>query len=559
MYSHHPPDVVTLSRSPSGIRTPETDSPLSSTPNSPRSSSAARDGGSLYEAAAGLLEELVRANKDEMNNAVAAAAEDERTTSPIPLACVSFDENVPLPMSRPVVDKNYDYDDDDDEEEPARLPLTRTEGPFDERLPLDEKKEAETGDGLMMDVQPKSINTSRSSSVYTDSSDRKSFDKDGDSDFDDESQPPSLTVNRSSLEEEEENKEDDDIPDPEETADWKKYSTFMTPSTRRTEPEDPEEEIATERLCSSKGDMSYDEGPLKMTMNSSALMTPIQHLKSPPKVLKQSMAWDTPKLQAKEPSDQKNNVIVSPSPATNNPWLQDEEEENPLDETEDTETPSTLRPMVSPDGKVEYRGEERGKIVDPPSPLETRRVASPMTTQEERYHSFDEDLLKAMVGPSRPQAAGKVQVDKPEVDELVGVEKPYSLTSRSLSEPATALDLASANALEDFSTTFTDAVDLAASVAAAFIGDLANTASCDFAEASESLNMHAIHVFNADRGLPSVPSKPESVSDMPRGLSDPGASNNWSKYLQNQNVSTKSNLDVNQWLGNNKTEHGKIT
>ena len=127
---------------------------------------------------------------------------------------------------------------------------------------------------------------------------------------------------------------------------------------------------------------------------------------------------------------------------------------------------------------------------------------------------------------------------------------------RSFSEPAVKR-VSSGVALKELQSTLSDAVDLAASGAAAIVGDLvmgANKAACG---SSSQYTVSATLETEAEFSIAKPGSMLRSVSDMPQRSSDPMTSNDWNKYLQKGGggMSTasdsKSNMDVEEWLGSN--------
>jgi hypothetical protein len=532
MYAHHPPDVVTLRRLPTGIQTPETDSPLSSTPNSPRDSSA-MEGSHFYEAAADLLQELM-ANKDDNEN---------KQPSPIQNMSLSFQEDeIGMEDNRvPIISVPS-------EEEPPHLPLKKTEAPFDEAmiiLTMDEKKEAEHGDELM-GKQPQRTNASFSSSVHTD--------------VDDEGQPPSLAVDRSLTEE---------IEEPGRiNAQWN-TDKLMTPSPRRTfsgdQPEDPEEEMAALRMLRTCETTPFGEeedllepGPL----NTTATRTPIQQLRSPPNILKQSMAWDTPTMTtgSSNPVVESPTNVVSPSPENAAP---EEEDDVPIDETKATETPSVLRPMISPDGKVEGEEEEEDKS-NYPMNLGHHHVTS-FAKQETttKSSSLKNEGKTPVVAPFHPQ--GAVSIDAPEESEGESLVTEKNASYGSAPESAVAAKQpSSVSSLNQLKSTLSDAVDLAASGAAAIVGEMvtgANKAGC-----GPSSHYHVVNAaLESSEAEVYSHFTPPKVGSLARSVTEPMAANDWNKYLKNNDddeMSTASdgklNMNVTQWLNTN-SKHDQST
>lgn len=155
MYSYHPPDIVTVNRSPEGTETPQTESPLSSAPNSPRSPPG------LYQSSATLLEELLQQEKPVQEQQQQQLIPQQEPSPPSPLSLplheAPFDEDVdekkegeellawkppPMETHETIIDNEVDVDidivddvvdvvDDDDDSEPPSLSVHRTPRKFD--------------------------------------------------------------------------------------------------------------------------------------------------------------------------------------------------------------------------------------------------------------------------------------------------------------------------------------------------------------------------------------------------------------------------------------------
>ncbi len=136
MFSYHPPEVVTLSRSATGVHTPETESPLSSAPNSPRSSHG------MFESSANLLQELLLQEKQAQQQAEQNQLQQKqqilRPEAPFDEAVdvdeKKFDGDELMGQQSPqtqqhhvdILNNDFDHNDDDDESEPPSLAVHRT-------------------------------------------------------------------------------------------------------------------------------------------------------------------------------------------------------------------------------------------------------------------------------------------------------------------------------------------------------------------------------------------------------------------------------------------------